>query len=65
MMHDISDINHVIFYKVPESSHLTIKSRPKKYEFKYYQDMLQIVIRDNTVIYNIEDNGKLVEIDSL
>ena len=36
MMHDITDINHVIFYKVPASSHLTIKSRPKKYEFKYY-----------------------------
>ena len=65
MMHDVSDINHVIFQKVPNSSFLTIKSRPIDSDFKYYYNLLQIVIRDNTVVYSIEDNGRLKEVESL
>lgn len=56
MMHDTSDLKHVIFLKLPSSSLFNTKSR---------QNLLQIVIRNNTVIYEIEGEGKLRELDSL
>ena len=56
MMHDTSDLKHVIFCKVPSSSY---------FNFKSGQNLLQIVIKNNTVIYEIEGEGKLKELDTL
>ena len=46
---------YVTFFKVPKTSFLTIKSRKQDYVGKYYENLLQVVVRNQTFIFDLDD----------
>ena len=54
---------YVNFFKIPKTSFLTIKSRKQDYAGKYYENLLQVVVRNQTFIYDLDDaSGQPTEI---
>lgn len=53
------DLKHVAFYPVPKSSHLLIKSYVSKTGgMEYYENLLQVTIRNFSIIYDLGGVGE-------
>ena len=56
------ETKYVNFIKIPKTSFMTIKSRNET--GKYYENLLQVVVKNQTYIYDLDDaSGNPSEID--
>ena len=65
MMQNIGDIDHVLIYRVPKSSYQIIKSRKGPLMMTFYDNLVQIVVRNQSIILNLDDEFKPKEINFL
>ena len=57
------DKKYVNFFRIPKTSFLSIKSRKQDFAGKYYENLLQVTVKNQTFIYDMDDeSGQISEI---